>query len=515
MKLEDRFQAIAVVLALVAVVVLAIFAAPWWEQDLRPGPASRPGALLGVGRPQAGPPPPLDQAIEDRLSSLLSSELGVRAPQLEVAVQEGRVTLLGPTPSLAVSRRAAALAAGTYGVREVADSTIPRLSPAGVGNAREALADEPGLAGTVLQVERGPKGVVLSGRVSSLAQRHLAEAVVAEVAGVGRLVVRIDVAARGDRTDSQIREEVDRRLRGDGLLDSSGLVVEVRDRSVHLSGSVPTAAEKLWALRDASVEGAREVQADQVEVRPAQRSLEGRRPARSDVELRHDLLETFRWDPRLGDAVAADVVDGVATLRGTLRTLAARRAAVEAARQRSGVLLVVDRLRVAGAGQQLEQRASDALDRSAWMRVPIRLRESDGVVRLDGVVADAWHRDRAQAAVEGISGVLAVDNDLAVQDPRPLPDDPFLGDPAPLETDSWSEPVPATLRRDEDLLRSVRELLRWNAFVADSGLEVRVDRGVVHLSGTVRGPCELRSARATALRAGAVAVDDDLTLEPR
>ncbi len=61
----------------------------------------------------------------------------------------------------------------------------------------------------------------------------------------------------------------------------------------------------------------------------------------------------------------------------------------------------------------------------------------------------------------------------------------------------------------------MRERLRWNPYLVDGALEVRADGGVVTLAGPVRGPAEIRSARATALRAGAVRVDDKLTLEPR
>lgn len=68
---------------------------------------------------------------------------------------------------------------------------------------------------------------------------------------------------------------------------------------------------------------------------------------KSDVQVKSDVLEELKWNPRVDEAdVGVEVNSGVVTLTGTVSSYATRLAAREAAHRVSGVLDVADDIQV-------------------------------------------------------------------------------------------------------------------------------------------------------------------------
>lgn len=501
---SDRLQAIAVALALLCVLVLAFFAAPWYEEQGVTGRSYlRREGRPDLPRPQPESSPPSDPLVQDAVEDALAQG----SPGLRVSVTEGMVLLTGDAPSTAACERARALASETRGVLGVeCAATVPVL-PQAVEWVREALAAEPALAGLDLQAEFQGGRTVLSGTVPTPGHRLLALEVAGRVRGIPLLEDRLQVPA-STRPPAHTRGEVERRMRGDALLEAERVEVEMDDGVAILTGTVATAAEKQRAIRDASVPGVTRVEAGDLRVRPSARTLT-RTP--NDLDIRRDVHEALRSDPRTDKNLQIEVADGVVSLRGPVRTLGARRAAGRAAGNVTGVRRVANRLRVEPTRAADATRVEEALARNAWVgerRISASLR--DGVVRLDGTVDDVFERVQAEEAVAAVEGVTAVENRLFVFDLRPAPTDPFVGDPTAEEVGGLALPVTVPALGDRDLLAAVVERLRWNAMLAGTPIQVAVDDGLVTLTGKVRGAAEARSAVATALRAGAVRVDDGL-----
>lgn len=73
-----------------------------------------------VGREQAV----LDQRLQKELSRRLHADPSLEMLRFEVSVEDGTVTLTGHMPSAELRQRAAALAAGVPGVREVINRIV-------------------------------------------------------------------------------------------------------------------------------------------------------------------------------------------------------------------------------------------------------------------------------------------------------------------------------------------------------------------------------------------------------
>lgn len=501
---EDRLQAIAVVLALACVLVLAFFAAPWYEEE---GVAARtyvrPEGRVAQPRPQPDISPPPDLPIQDAVEGVLATE----HPGLRSLVTEGRVVLTGTVASHAACARATALVASVRGVVAVECRAQVPVATEGADSVRRALAAEPGLGGLEISAETAGGRLVLGGTVPTLGHKLLALRVAGAVRGVPLVQDRLQVAP-STRPPAHTRGEIERRLHGDSLLDAARVEVDLQEGVAFLRGSVPTLADKERAVVLASVPGVTRIDVDELQVRPSTRE-----PLRAanDLDIRRDVQESLHADPRFGKGLTIEVGEGLVTLRGVVRTLAVRRAAGRAAAEVAGVRRVANRLRVEPTRAADLARVEESLARNAWVREgSVRATLRDGVVRLEGSVDSVFQRVQAEAAVAAVEGVIAVDNLLYVFDMRPPPLDPFVGDPSPEDVEGLALPAVAATVSDREILAAVVERLRWNAVLAGTPIQVEVDDGHVTLSGKVRGPAEARAAVASALRAGAVRVDDDL-----
>ncbi len=193
--------------------------------------------------------------------------------------------------------------------------------------------------------------------------------------------------------------------------------------------------------------------------------------ARTDPQIEHDVIHELNWDPRVDQRrIGVQVRTGVVLLKGAVGTYTQRVAAEDAAHRVSGVLDVVNDIKVQVDGAmersdiEIAQAVRHALD---WdVRVPssqIRSTVADGWVRLDGDVGAWFERDAAEHAVRHLAGVRGVVNAIDVNLPY-------------VKTETIRDEIELALER-----RAIRKARH---------IEIDVQNGVVTLTGPVQSWAE-------------------------
>src|SRR3954469_24162042 len=146
------------------------------------------------------------------------------------------------------------------------------------------------------------------------------------------------------------------------------------------------------------------------------------------TQIEDDVRAQIARDPRIpypAEIAVDTVVNGVATLRGTVGSFAQLRAAVADARRTRGVEIVDDRLQVRLLDRSRREDAEirgAALQRLVWdAEIPgdaIRVSVKDCWVTLKGYVAFQFQSDEAFNRVASLHGVTGVTNEIRVDEPR-------------------------------------------------------------------------------------------------
>jgi osmotically-inducible protein OsmY len=248
-----RFLAFLVLLALVAGGVYFWRVRP--EAERAP---LRPESLGEVGQTLR------DTVLKGRVKAALELDRDLKPLPIEIAVENGVVTLEGRVPDEAERRRAEAIAGAVPDAREVVnrlevDPAAARPAEAGrsLGESlddaklevqlRLAFSLRRELSGTDLAVSAYRREVTLTGAVSTDAQRSLAVEVARRTAGVLGVIDRIAVPATGtpaETTEAERRGAIERALAANPNLARYLLAVDVKDGQVVLKGSVRTGAER-------------------------------------------------------------------------------------------------------------------------------------------------------------------------------------------------------------------------------------------------------------------------------
>lgn len=229
-----------------------------------------------------------------------------------------------------------------------------------------------------------------------------------------------------------------------------------------LASSTPAAASESEAAKDAPIPD-----------RAIERSI--------TREIRHDRALPF-------DHIDVEVTRGVARLRGRVFNLLARDRAVKQAQAVRGVRAVVNELRVMPTRERTD--AELAVDAARALKndpatdaFEITPRVQDGAVTLVGSV-DSWQeRELAITVIKGIRGVKAVEADVTV----------VHGEP----------------RLARTIEAEIEAALRWDVYIDDALIEVRVRDDVAHLEGTVGSAAEKWLAMAKARTHGIQRVEAD------
>ncbi len=217
----------------------------------------------------------------------------------------------------------------------------------------------------------------------------------------------------------------------------------------------------------------------------------------TDEEVRQRVVDELRWDDRVdGAEVNVEVHDGRVVLSGRVPTYTARRVAEEDAEAVAGTGEVENRL-VVKHPTALETPTDDEIESILTNMLrwdsdidasEVRVTADAGWVTLKGIVPAYWQKLKAEDIAVSVRGVHGVTNELAV--------------------------VPSRKLEDRRIAEEIVAALERNVYVDADRVDVKVNDGVVTLTGTVP---DKRAYRATRDRArytpGVVDVINELVVE--
>lgn len=189
--------------------------------------------------------------------------------------------------------------------------------------------------------------------------------------------------------------------------------------------------------------------------------------------------------------IDVDTDEGIVTLTGSVNNILAKDRAEELAETVKGVRGIINRIEVDPVYRTdtviAENVRDSLLINPATKLWEIETTVEDGEVTLTGTV-DSWQeRELAAKVAKGVNGVVAVDNQIAID---------YAAD-----------------RSDIEIENEIEEVLRWNAYIDGALIEVDVDDGNVVLSGTVGSLAEKSEATTQAWVRGIKSVENEIDVE--
>ncbi len=490
-------------------------------------------AVLGVGWLLPGVPAAHAEAISDwaittAVENDLAHDPAVSLNAITVRTDQGVVRLTGKVSNLLIKERATTLAETVKGVRSVVNrlkiDPILERSDAGIRrDVQTALFRDTATKSWKIQASVQDDVVTLTGTVHSWAHKQLAAKVAKGVSGVEGIRNQIKIRYRSDRSDFQIDQEVEKRLRWDALVDHGQIRVQVNDGTVTLSGTVGSAVERTRASVDAWVAGVKGVDTSALKVRKwAKEPMERKREYvdASDAEIKSALDTALAYDPRVFSFdVYVHVRDGIVTLRGTVDNLKAKRAAGRVARHTVGVLRVYNRIKVrpsTPSDAEINTAINDAMLWDPFVDAhEVKVTVKGGDVYLDGKVDSYFEKGRADDVAARIHGVVSVVNRLNVKDGREaLAYNPFVDEMYIYDSDWYDYQPFQTFKSDREIKKDIRSELYWNPFVFSGNVKVKVKNGVATLRGEVPTWTSYDAAMEEAYEGGATWVQNRITVKP-
>jgi osmotically-inducible protein OsmY len=218
--------------------------------------------------------------------------------------------------------------------------------------------------------------------------------------------------------------------------------------------------------------------------------------AADDEKIKADIVKQLYWDSRVeGSKINITVKEGVVVLGGVASSFLERKAAFEDAWSVPGVLSVENLIQVAAptgtprrGDREIKANVEGLLEWNSTLEdSKIEVSVDSSNVVLEGVVDGYWKKLYAEELAATTSGVVDVTNNLAV--------------------------VPSKQVVDEAIAKDVTEALQRNAAVDADSVGVKVENGLVTLTGTVENWGAKTAAFFAALYTrGVVHVDDRLAV---
>ena len=361
-------------------------------------------------------------------------------------------------------------------------------------NVREALHQDPRVLASEIQVSTANGIVELSGTAWNLADKRYAELEAKKVNGVRGVIDEISVEP-AYRPDTDILQDVRRRLMDSSTIQSPGIGVTVLNGEVTLQGTVASWTEMRQAeLLASEVTGVKAVHSHLAIATTRNRP---------DNRISKDVEATIQRDVYLaGLPIQVSVDKGIVTLKGTVGNAYEKERAWEDAWV-DGVTSVKDQMTVewwedegvrpsypGPTAQQLTKSLHDELYQDLRIEDPyeIKVDVSDGEVTLRGTVPTYYQKRIAEQDVQNVVGVWWVNNLLNVH---------------------------TNLRTDKAIAYDLQSDLGTDYALAGQDIESHVRNGVVTLSGHVDSSFDRDHAASVAADVlGVREVVNDITINP-
>ncbi len=462
----------------------------------------------------------ISRAVEDELM------LNTTTPSymIDVTTYDGIVTLSGSVDNLLAKDRAAQIAKAVKGVRGVVNKIeidTPVISDEKLEKeVNDALLNDPATDSYEISVEVDNGIANLRGIVDSYQEKQLSEFVTKGVEGLLGVENQIDVEYKTERTDYEIRQDIEGMLKNDKRIDDALINVSVNDGEVTLSGVVGSASEKSNAALTAWTAGVTGVNDEGLEVKEWARDEELRKDKyveRSDSEIKEAVKDALLFDPRVYSFnPEVDVQYGIVTLSGEVDNLKAKMAAEQDAKNVVGVVRVKNYMKVEPAyipkDDELEADIEMSLIKDPVLENwEVDVTADNGIVYLNGNVDSYFEKIQAEDIAARTKGVVAVKNNINVNN---------LNDHVYQNYYGWNTWYPYYqvevndyYNSDTEIKNNIESQLWWSPYVNEDEVAVMVDDGVATLEGLVDTEREKLFAEINALEGGATDVDNNLIVE--
>jgi osmotically-inducible protein OsmY len=214
-------------------------------------------------------------------------------------------------------------------------------------------------------------------------------------------------------SDLELQRHVVDELEWEPSVDAAHIGVTANKGVVTLTGFVASYAEKLAAERATRrVKGVKAI-AEEIAVRLPSNTKQ------ADDEIAARAIDILKWQVGWlpADRIAVKVEDGVVTLTGEVEWQFQKTDAEEAVHKLSGVVDVMNEIRIAAAAHadEVKEKIQKAMQRNAELEaLSISVRTEGGRVVLSGKVRAWYERDLAEQAAWSAPGVTAVEDHLTI-----------------------------------------------------------------------------------------------------
>jgi len=460
-------------------------------------------SLMLAAFPAVAEDRPSDESITLWVKDALLEDARVPVLGIDISTNDGIVKLMGTVNNLAAKKYAGLEAAKIKGVRGVINEiTVDAPFRYDFDIAQDVLQrilNSSSIKTRNIDVKVSEGKVLLSGSVTSMAEADQAQILATETRGVKSVTNNLVVTYPSERSDSDIRNDVQNALTRDVYLTGLPISVSVKDSVVTLKGDVGTAYQKERAASD--VRWIWNVTKVDNKLNVEWWANEGTRKKSAvptDDQLKQAVNDVLFQDLHIADPenISVDAVAGHVTLRGFVPTFYQKRIAEKDANNVVGTAWVTNLLQVKAEPRsdrailnnvRFELDTDYALDYLDFINTKVK----NGVVTLTGDVNSLWDKTHAYDVVSRIAGVRGVINNIKVN--------------------YFSEYTDASIRiRIQDRLAANAET-RWAA----DDIEVTVNNGKVILSGKVNYRSEYDAAENVAFNTSGVwAVVNQIKVRP-
>jgi osmotically-inducible protein OsmY len=143
---------------------------------------------------------------------------------------------------------------------------------------------------------------------------------------------------------------------------------------------------------------------------------------KTDLQLKNDIEEELRWDPKVNAAqIGVSVDKGAVSLLGSVDTYAEKWAAEDATKRVAGVRAVAQDLTVKilvdhkRSDSDIAASIQHALKWDVYVPKTVTAKVHGGMVTLEGQVTWNFQRDAAERATRYLTGVVSVNNAVTLK----------------------------------------------------------------------------------------------------
>ncbi|MBD3422234.1 MAG: BON domain-containing protein [Chitinivibrionales bacterium] len=438
-----------------------------------------------------------DGKITDAIHQELFIDDAVSSHLIDIGVEKGIATLTGTVDNILAEERAVKLAQSVKGVRSVIDRLLVKPVARSDNEIRRdvitALAVDPVTESYEVRVNVDDGVATLTGEVQSWDEKKLCKTVTKSVKGVRKIVNNISINFTVERSDNEIKNEIEKKLKLDPYVSGYLITVEVANGNVVLDGTVGSAIEKNYAYSNCLVNGVNRVDDSGLAVNAEledtmQKQLKFK--LKSDDAIKRALKSALTWNIRTREFdIEVEVQNMIVTLDGLVDNLAAKQAAGKTARNTSGVISVNNMITVTPAALSDEEIARNVKNALIWdpilERHEITPQVRNRKVYLYGAVDNIFEKQRAAIIASNITGVADVSNEVSYAKQQ-------------------------RQARDEQIKSAIKDQLYWNWYTEANDVTIRVEDGIAHIGGKVDNHFERNAIVREAFDGGAHIVESKI-----